>query len=471
MSLTHDGMDKFKVPQCKWDSKTVPHGWWVFSKAIAAMVRTSTKYRGELLEDFLDEKLKRPRIQKACIPSYILDDPDFEDDDVQYVPVRAGSAGSGPEGYPGNSGGTDELEDDEATISEGPQGRTGSESAGGVMGSDAFTAPGIKAAAMFAAGARSMAQSGITGSSGHFSLGAATIKYKDLPPETKEFDGLMYQVLKLNITGPAVALLDNVAKPSYVQAVIVLTRHFNLSRMQRVIAAFEALDKIQYSGDPMAFQLSFMMAKREMDECKVTIMDLTFVRLMKAFDGKSKTVQFMIAKDFHRLDLTDENLNFFDLVQGYCSELAAVGDGSKGRGAFALTDAICSHCSGEHRLEDCPKLKHHTRIEVKRLQNEAMKEGRAASRILICFNCHEIGHTVTDCPLGKQADALPFPQESGGGGSKGTAMKISNREKKQAKAFLAHQAREKKAKPDTKPPAESDDEAKPVNSVTRPGAQ
>ena len=70
MSLTHDGMDKFKVPQCKWDSKTAPHGWWVFSKAIAAMVRTSTKYRGELLEDFLDDKLKRPKIQKACIPSY-----------------------------------------------------------------------------------------------------------------------------------------------------------------------------------------------------------------------------------------------------------------------------------------------------------------------------------------------------------------------------------------------------------------
>ena len=153
------------------------------------MVRTSTKYRGELLEDFLDDKLKRPKIQKACIPSYILDDPDFEDDGDLYVPVRAGSAGSGL--IAGNSGGTDEFEDDEETVSEGPQGRTGSESAPGAMGGDVFTAPGAKAAAMFAAGARSMAQSGMTGTSGHFSLGSATIKYKDLPPETKEFDGLI----------------------------------------------------------------------------------------------------------------------------------------------------------------------------------------------------------------------------------------------------------------------------------------
>ena len=123
------------------------------------------------------------------------------------------------------------------------------------------------------------AQSGVTG---HFSLAPATMNYYDLPEKTREFDGLMYNVLKLNITGPAAALLEHTAIPSYVQAIIVLTKHYNLSRLQRVQGAFEAIDKLRYTGDPMGFQLAFMAAKREMDMAKVTIMDFYFCRLISA---------------------------------------------------------------------------------------------------------------------------------------------------------------------------------------------
>ena len=75
----------------------------------------------------------------------------------------------------------------------------------------------------------------------------------------------MYNVLKLNVTGPAAALLEHTEYPSYVQAIIILTKHYNLSRLQRVQGAFDTIDKINYSGDPMAFQVTFMAAKREMD--------------------------------------------------------------------------------------------------------------------------------------------------------------------------------------------------------------
>ena len=55
------------------------------------------------------------------------------------------------------------------------------------------------------------------------------------------------------------------------------------------------MDKLKYNGDPMAYQVAFMTAKRELDMAKVTMMDFTFCRLMASFEGKSKDIQFDIA--------------------------------------------------------------------------------------------------------------------------------------------------------------------------------
>ena len=77
MSETRDGMERFRVPQCKWDSKTSPNGFWIFLAAMSSVVRTSTHWRGNLLEEFLDAKLKRAKVKKSSVPSYILEDPDF----------------------------------------------------------------------------------------------------------------------------------------------------------------------------------------------------------------------------------------------------------------------------------------------------------------------------------------------------------------------------------------------------------
>ena len=68
------------------------------------------------------------------------------------------------------------------------------------------------------------------------------------------------------------------------------------------------------------------MIKRECDTCRVTVTHLITCQLMKAFAGKSKTVQFKIAEDFNRLNLDDPNTNLYDLVPGYCSDIATVGD-------------------------------------------------------------------------------------------------------------------------------------------------
>ena len=70
MSSTHDDMKRFLVPQCKWDSKASPFGFWLFLGAIGAVVRTSTHWSGHLLEEFLDAKLKRAGVKKSSVPSY-----------------------------------------------------------------------------------------------------------------------------------------------------------------------------------------------------------------------------------------------------------------------------------------------------------------------------------------------------------------------------------------------------------------
>jgi hypothetical protein len=69
--------------------------------------------------------------------------------------------------------------------------------------------------------------------------------------------------------------------------------------MHRVKQAFEALGKVTYSGDPMLFQSKFMAALKELDSVKASIVDYKFCMMMKAFDGKSKSIQFKIAEDFN----------------------------------------------------------------------------------------------------------------------------------------------------------------------------
>ena len=254
MSSSTDDMKRFMVPQCKWDSKTTPLGLWIFLGAIGAVVRTSTHWKGHLLEEFLDAKLKRAKVKKSSVPSYILEDPDF---------ARPSGYGSDPPVVGmGAAATTAEADSEEADSSGVSEGRTVSEGAdpslsGEVDRSRAEGFTPAEQAAKFAAPARSVtfgAKSGASG--GHFSLAPASTRYWDLPEKTLEFDGLMYNVLKLNVTGPAAALLEHTEYPSYVQAIIILTKHYNLSRLQRVQGAFDTIDKINYSGDPMAFQVT-----------------------------------------------------------------------------------------------------------------------------------------------------------------------------------------------------------------------
>lgn len=167
---------------------------------------------------------------------------------------------------------------------------------------------------------------------------------------------------------------------------------------------------------------------------------------MASFEGKLKDIQFDIAKDYTKLDVTDEDFNFFDLVQGYCSHLAAVGDGQKR--VHAVSDAKCSFCGSDHLVEDCPTLKKESKIEAAKVRHQNAINGEPNKRIIVCHDCQGVGHIRTDCPY----------RDKGGKGGKGGKGRPTKTEKKQAKAFLAWQESEKGATPeaeqtDTKPSA------------------
>ena len=113
---------------------------------------------------------------------------------------------------------------------------------------------------------------------------------------------------------------------------------------------------------------------------------------MRAFDGKSKTIQFQIAADFNTLTI-DESLNVHDLVQKYCSELASVGDGTGNP-----VHLVCHHCDLEgHMKSDCPSLKKESKNVDKRRSNDDAKKARD-QRPIICHHCGVPGHKRPNCP-------------------------------------------------------------------------
>ena len=75
---------------------------------------------------------------------------------------------------------------------------------------------------------------------------------------------------------------------------------------------------------------------------------------MKSFEGKSKAVQFKIAEDFNKMDVNSPEINLYDMVQGYCADLATVGE-SKSHVVGVVTCTVCQ--SDAHESAECPARK------------------------------------------------------------------------------------------------------------------
>ena len=192
-------LEKFKLQAYNWDGDKDPTGFHVWIETFGSDVRSLQ--HGPLLEDMLDSKLKRTQ-QDHLVSSVLLADPDFQ--------MGANATGAAGEAAPG--------EDDDA------------------------------------GGGASSASGSWTGSaSSSFALGSHSIAYADFPDEAKELDQTLYNILRLNVKGSKNALLSHVTFNSYVQGVIVLHQHINISRMDRIIRAFNQMDKCVFKGSALAF--------------------------------------------------------------------------------------------------------------------------------------------------------------------------------------------------------------------------
>lgn len=138
-----------------------------------------------------------------------------------------------------------------------------------------------------------------------------------------------------------------------------------------MVAAFGTFGKLAYKGDDLKFQSEFMALKAELDSFKAPINHCVLYRLMRAFDGKSKTTQFQIAQDFNETDIDSPDQNLYGMVQKYCAGLAAVGDGTTHQ------VNMCTHCkSDSHSAGDCPKNKQ--QLVDKKFKTKMMRKRKSS---------------------------------------------------------------------------------------------
>ena len=336
-------LERFKLSAVPWDSDKDPKLYYAWMDNVSSLVRSLN--HGPDLEDMIDSKLGRKRASLQGVPNYLLNDPDF-------APTNATTA-TPPE---------ESAEVDDTTSIQ------------------------VGSASTFLSAAPSQAGS-------HFTLGSHSVRYADLPDEAKELDRTLYNIIRLNVKGSKQQLLICVTFPSYVQAVLILDKHMNISKMDRIMAAFTAFDKLVYKGNALQFQTEFMSLKRELDRCGADLNYYSLCRLMRAFDGKSKTLQYQIAADFNNMKV-DDNLNLFDLVQKYCSEISYVGDGS-GKQVLAVN---CDHCrSSSHVKADCPKLKELQQHKQRSQQRNTEAKNNNNKKEIVCHHCGKKGHKRPDC--------------------------------------------------------------------------
>ena len=168
--------------------------------------------------------------------------------------------------------------------------------------------------------------------------------------------------------------------------------------------AFTGLHNLVFHGDVHRFQSDFLGVKRELDTTGATITRLIVCQLMKAFEGKSKTVQFKIAEDFNKMDVGHPDINLYDMVQGYCADVATVGDSKP----HSVGVVVCTVCQSEtHESAEYP-----TRKQLAREPNEANRAKKISGGApggkprrtnpshahLTCHSCQKLGHISPNCP-------------------------------------------------------------------------
>ena len=130
-----------------------------------------------------------------------------------------------------------------------------------------------------------------------------------------------------------------------------------INRTDRNNRAFSAADKLNFDGDVQAFQIKATAVIRELTAAKCTVVDYFLHRMMRAFDGKNKSIQYKIANDMKSMVINKDS-NIYDMIQSYCADIAAVGDRRQGSVHTVDSKEGCAYCHIRgHEEEDCRRKK------------------------------------------------------------------------------------------------------------------
>ena len=363
-----------KLASYIWDSDKSPHGFAKFMDNWSSIV--SSVQGGDELERFLDGKLERARSSKALVPSFIANDPDFDEPGSSSTARNTMAAGIPTVGAtaPQPANATPNMDTTQATTDLPDEDGDGDNAS--------------------KASAPSMTTGQTHGA--NFRLKAAHVTYSALPVASRQLDRQLYSMLKVSVKGSKHHLLRNVSFPSYVQGMCILHSHCQLSHNQRKTAAFTAMEQLKFKTDVHDWEVETISSIQELLDSGCTIMDYALSCVLKSLQGKSKTIQYRIADDINHRDTNDSERNVFDMIHSYAASMASVGDHGLGKDRAKIytaeSNAEIESTTGNETATD----------------SHNKKNGKNKSKInKECTYCQSkgwsgIGHTEDECRTKKR---------------------------------------------------------------------
>jgi hypothetical protein len=321
---------------------------------------------GEIMEDFLDEKLGREHIKAHVVPGFLMNDPDFAPtQDVAELQQHAMLHGGVATPMTVKSGASKKIE----SIYEAPKGTDGKKKASEEPSSS--TLPVLPP----------------TPQSAHrASIKPASKPYYLWDEDTKVLDRYFYGVLQHSITGPWATLLRGVMLPSYVQLIMKLHRHKDLSQSRRKTAALENMSNLAYHGDPQAWVRQCMKGATELMASKCTIYDVIMMNVMNSMKGKSAILHHKIGEDINNNLEMEHQDNLYDMLQGYAGALATTIDHTT-HGQIYTVD-------GESTVQELQQALTKLTAQVDELSASKAKPKGSTKQ---CSKCGKNGHTEETC--------------------------------------------------------------------------
>ena len=95
-----------------------------------------------------------------------------------------------------------------------------------------------------------------------------------------------------------------------------------------------------------------MNAVREIRACQANMTHLILSRIVKSFEGKSKTIQYKVVEIINSGVDIDETLNLYDIIHSICYDIATVGDTKQSVNSI-VDEEKCDFCGHKHKTTDC----------------------------------------------------------------------------------------------------------------------